>query len=158
QVFLSWELVGVCSFLLIGFYYERRSAANAANKAFITNRIGDAGFILGLLILWSYVGTFNFEEIFQRIRSPLRDADGDRLEWAGRIVRAEKVGEDKANRAVHLKVTSSGKERREVGRERGEVEKEGSEVVLFPAAPLMTPKAKGRFFGWKPGDDIFFAK
>src|SRR5262249_50286191 len=40
QVFLSWELVGICSYLLIGFYYERRSAANAANKAFITNRVG----------------------------------------------------------------------------------------------------------------------
>src|SRR5262249_20213248 len=47
QVFVSWELVGICSFLLIGFYYERRSASNAANKAFITNRIGDAGFIVG---------------------------------------------------------------------------------------------------------------
>src|SRR5437764_7225181 len=67
QVFISWELVGICSFLLIGFYYERQSASNAANKAFITNRVGDAGFILGLLILWTYVGTFNFEEIFRRV-------------------------------------------------------------------------------------------
>ena len=50
QVFVSWELVGVCSFLLIGFYYERPSASNAANKAFIINRVGDAGFIVGLLI------------------------------------------------------------------------------------------------------------
>src|SRR5262245_2323893 len=58
QVFVSWELVGICSFLLIGFYYERQSASNAANKAFITNRIGDAGFILGLLIIWTYIGTF----------------------------------------------------------------------------------------------------
>ena len=47
QVFISWELVGVCSFLLVGFYYERTSASNAANKAFITNRVGDAGFIIG---------------------------------------------------------------------------------------------------------------
>src|SRR5262249_2367550 len=54
QVFVSWELVGICSYLLIGFYYERTSASNAANKAFITNRIGDAGFILGMLILWTY--------------------------------------------------------------------------------------------------------
>ncbi len=70
QVFVSWELVGVCSYLLIGFYYERPSASNAANKAFITNRIGDAGFIIGVLILWTYVGTLNFQEIFQRIRAP----------------------------------------------------------------------------------------
>src|SRR5207245_5370114 len=79
QVFISWELVGLCSYLLIGHYYERQSASNAANKAFITNRIGDAGFIIGLLILWTYIGSFNFQEIFQRIRSPMRDAHG-RLE------------------------------------------------------------------------------
>ena len=70
QVFVSWELVGVCSYLLIGFYYERQSASNAANKAFITNRVGDAGFIIGVLILWTTVGTLNFQEIFQQIRSP----------------------------------------------------------------------------------------
>jgi len=60
QVFISWELVGACSFWLIGFYYERHTASNAANKAFITNRVGDAGFIVGLMILWTYVGSFNF--------------------------------------------------------------------------------------------------
>jgi len=70
QIFISWELVGICSYLLIGFYYERQSAADAANKAFITNRVGDAGFIVGLLIVWSFVGTFNFQEIFQRVRAP----------------------------------------------------------------------------------------
>src|SRR5205807_4756162 len=57
QVFLSWELVGICSYLLVGFYYERQSAANAANKAFITTRVGGAGFIVGLLIPSTYVGT-----------------------------------------------------------------------------------------------------
>src|SRR6185437_14914970 len=73
QVFLSWELVGVCSYLLVGFYFERQSASNAANKAFITNRIGDVGFLLGLFILWTHVGTFNFDELFQRVRAPLHD-------------------------------------------------------------------------------------
>src|SRR5207248_3543143 len=62
QVFLSWELVGICSYLLVGFYYERRSASNAAIKAFVTNRVGDAGFIIGLLILWTYFGTLTFNE------------------------------------------------------------------------------------------------
>src|SRR5437763_3918875 len=61
QVFVSWELVGICSYLLIGFYFERASASNAANKAFITNRIGDAGFVIGLMIVWTYFGTFNFQ-------------------------------------------------------------------------------------------------
>ncbi len=67
QVFLSWELVGICSYLLIGFSYERRSASNAANKAFIVNRVGDAGFVIGLLIIWTYIGTFNFQEIFDKL-------------------------------------------------------------------------------------------
>src|SRR5208282_411458 len=73
QVFLSWELVGICSYLLIGFYYERRSASNAAIKAFVTNRIGDAGFIIGLLIVWTYLGTFNFTEIFHKIPEAVHD-------------------------------------------------------------------------------------
>src|SRR5439155_12113554 len=62
QIFISWELVGICSYLLIGFYFERQTASNAANKAFIVNRVGDAGFIVGLLIVWAFVGTFNFQE------------------------------------------------------------------------------------------------
>jgi NADH-quinone oxidoreductase subunit L len=69
QVFISWELVGVCSFFLIGFYHERRSAGLAANKAFIVNRIGDAGFLIGLAIVWTYFGTFNFQEIFSHLAS-----------------------------------------------------------------------------------------
>ena len=62
QVFIFWELVGICSFLLIGFYTERKSASNAANKAFIMNRIGDFGFLIGLMVLWTYFGTFRFGE------------------------------------------------------------------------------------------------
>jgi NADH-quinone oxidoreductase subunit L len=60
QVFIFWELVGVCSFLLIGFYVERHSASTAANKAFIMNRVGDFGFLIGLMILITSFGTFRF--------------------------------------------------------------------------------------------------
>lgn len=60
QVFVFWELVGICSFLLIGFYFERKTAAVAAAKAFIMNRIGDFGFLIGLMILWTYCGTLQF--------------------------------------------------------------------------------------------------
>ncbi|MEZ6058486.1 MAG: NADH-quinone oxidoreductase subunit L [Planctomycetaceae bacterium] len=60
QVFVFWELVGVCSYLLIGFYTERHSASTAANKAFIMNRVGDFGFLIGLMVLWTYCGTFAF--------------------------------------------------------------------------------------------------
>src|SRR5712692_4174786 len=83
QVFLSWELVGICSYLLISFYHERQSASNAANKAFIVNRVGDAGFILGLLIIWNFLGTFNFQEIFNQVRCPVRDAEGRVVNRAG---------------------------------------------------------------------------
>lgn len=61
QMFIFWELVGLSSYLLIGFWYEKPSAADAAKKAFITNRLGDFGFILGIIIVWSLVGTVSFD-------------------------------------------------------------------------------------------------
>ncbi len=63
QIFVSWELVGVCSFFLIGFYFERKSASTAANKAFLMNRVGDAGFLVGLCLAWVHFGTFNIQDI-----------------------------------------------------------------------------------------------
>src|SRR5207302_2906760 len=90
QIFVSWELVGICSYLLIGFYFERTSAANAANKAFITNRVGDAGFIIGVLILWTYVGTLNFQEIEANIRCPKEHSHGP-SSLANQFVRAKPV-------------------------------------------------------------------
>lgn len=60
MVFIFWELVGVCSYFLIGYYTERKTATNAANKAFIMNRVGDFGFLIGLMILWTWFGTFQF--------------------------------------------------------------------------------------------------
>ena len=91
QVFVSWELVGLCSYLLIGFYFERQTAANAANKAFITNRVGDAGFIIGLLVLWTFVGTFNFDELFRRVRSPQYDTHWETMPTTGQIVRGQEI-------------------------------------------------------------------
>jgi NADH-quinone oxidoreductase subunit L len=63
QLFIFWELVGVCSYLLIGFWYEKASAADAAKKAFITNRLGDFGFILGILMVWFAFHTLNLAEL-----------------------------------------------------------------------------------------------
>ena len=74
--------------MLVGFYFERTSASNAANKAFITNRVGDAGFIIGLLVIWTYVGTFNFEDIFRKC-GPQQERIDARLDNAGQIVRAD---------------------------------------------------------------------
>ena len=69
QMFIFWELVGVSSYLLIGFWFEKASAADAAKKAFLTNRLGDFGFMLGILILWvTFHNTLNFDLIQQYIR------------------------------------------------------------------------------------------
>jgi NADH-quinone oxidoreductase subunit L len=62
-IYMMWELVGLCSYLLIGFWFEKDSASNAGKKAFITNRIGDFGFLIGLLIVVTQLGTFTFSEI-----------------------------------------------------------------------------------------------
>ena len=62
-VFLGWEGVGLCSYLLIGFYLEKKSASQAAKKAFIVNRIGDFSFIIALMLVYFLFGTFNFLEI-----------------------------------------------------------------------------------------------
>ena len=66
-LFAAWELVGLCSYLLIGFWYPRRSAALAAKKAFIVNRVGDVGFALGIFAVWTTVGTFDFGDAFARL-------------------------------------------------------------------------------------------
>jgi NADH-quinone oxidoreductase subunit L len=62
-LFLGWEGVGFCSYLLIGFWFEDEAKANAGKKAIIVNRIGDAGFLAGLLIVFALAGTFNFNEL-----------------------------------------------------------------------------------------------
>jgi len=116
QVFIFWELVGICSYLLIGFYVERKSASTAANKAFIVNRVGDFGFIIGLMVLWTSCGTFSFGDwqqvgdesgtprpgLFEMVRGTdgklnvVETADGDRLVKlsAGTIEHLPEFGSD----------------------------------------------------------------
>jgi NADH-quinone oxidoreductase subunit L len=62
-MFVGWEGVGLCSYLLIGFYFHRKSASDAANKAFIVNRIGDAGFLLGMFTIAWYFGSLRFVDV-----------------------------------------------------------------------------------------------
>ena len=67
SMYMSWELVGVSSYLLIGHWFEKDSAANASKKAFLTNRVGDIGFFIGIMLLYSAVGAFTFVPIFDSI-------------------------------------------------------------------------------------------
>ena len=64
QLFFGWEGVGLCSYLLIGFWHKKNSANNAAIKAFIVNRIGDFGFAIGIFLIFIFFGTLNYEEVF----------------------------------------------------------------------------------------------
>ena len=71
EIYVFWELVGMCSYLLVGFWYDRDGAANAAQKAFIVNRVGDFGLLLGILGLFWATGSFGFEEIGTRLSEAL---------------------------------------------------------------------------------------
>src|SRR5215217_4584554 len=78
MMFIFWELVGVSSYLLIGFWYEKASAGDAAKKAFITNRLGDFGFLLGIIMVWSLLGGLNF--VF--LKTQLANSPGALGIWA----------------------------------------------------------------------------
>jgi len=64
QLFFGWEGVGLCSYLLIGFWYKKESANNAAIKAFLVNRVGDFGLAIGIFLIFYYFGTVNYSEVF----------------------------------------------------------------------------------------------
>ncbi len=67
MLYVGWEAVGLCSYALIGFWYKKPSAAGAAKKAFVVNRVGDFGFGLGIMLIWVNLGTLSFREVFERV-------------------------------------------------------------------------------------------
>jgi NADH-quinone oxidoreductase subunit L len=75
-LFVGWEGVGLCSYLLIGFYFHKKSAGDAGKKAFVVNRVGDAGFILGMLLMFSVFGTVKFVDVNQILRSGQAETAG----------------------------------------------------------------------------------
>lgn len=79
-MFIFWELVGVCSYLLIGFWYEKPSAASAAKKAFLVTRVGDVFLLLGLIILFNTFGTLRYSELFSD--PELLAANATEVKWA----------------------------------------------------------------------------
>jgi len=68
-LYVAWELVGICSYLLIGFWHERAAAREAAKKAFIVTRIGDVGLLIGILLIYREVGTFSMLDAFEAVRT-----------------------------------------------------------------------------------------
>ncbi len=105
MVFVFWELVGICSYFLIGFYIERRSACVAANKAFIVNRVGDFGMIIGLMALWTGLGTLSFGDV------KVKDADGHEHIEEGifSLVRPEETGHELRTPVGFVKLDSRDK-------------------------------------------------
>ena len=80
-LYVFWELVGLSSYLLIGFFFHKHSAANANKKAFLTNRVGDWGFWLGILTFFTVTGTLNYFELFAHVHAGT--IKGTLLAWAG---------------------------------------------------------------------------
>ncbi len=66
-LYIFWELVGLCSYLLIGHWYEKKSASDAAMKAFITTRIGDVGMLIGIMIIFAKIGSFRYDDVFRAV-------------------------------------------------------------------------------------------
>src|SRR5438874_589927 len=79
QLFIFWELVGLCSYLLIGFWYEKKTASNAAIKAFVVNRVGDFGFLIGLGILFYHLGNVTLPDVWNALEMGKLTASGIRL-------------------------------------------------------------------------------
>ena len=73
-MFVGWEGVGLCSYLLIGFWYEKKSAADAGVKAFVVNRVGDFGFVLAVLLIFLTFGTLDFSEVFATMGTSVGNA------------------------------------------------------------------------------------
>ncbi len=86
MIFIFWELVGASSYLLIGYYYEKPSACEAAKKAFLTNRVADFGFLLGILLIWSIAGSFDFDVIAQAVQDGNLAGESWKLSLAGVLI------------------------------------------------------------------------
>jgi proton-translocating NADH-quinone oxidoreductase chain L len=114
MIFIFWELVGVCSYLLIGFWYEEKTNSDAANKAFIVNRIGDVGMLVGLGILWTSFGTFNFSDINEGLRNPAGElnrvagADGEVVEFRPHAEAGARQGHGAASTIPYWLLTVAG--------------------------------------------------
>ena len=79
SMFIGWEGVGICSYLLIGFWFKNINYASAAKKAFVMNRIGDTGFMLGIILTFGVFGSINYHHIFATVGDVM--IDGKLITW-----------------------------------------------------------------------------
>jgi len=86
MIFIFWELVGASSYLLIGYYVDKPSAVEAGKKAFLTNRVADFGFLLGILMIWRLTGSFHFGDIEAAVRSGKLAGSGGHLALASFLI------------------------------------------------------------------------
>jgi NAD(P)H-quinone oxidoreductase subunit 5 len=77
QIYIFWELVGMCSYLLIGFWFTRPIVSNACQKAFVTNRVGDFGLLLGILGLYWITSSFKFQDLFEIFNNLIYNNDNE---------------------------------------------------------------------------------
>nr|UUA65978.1 NADH-plastoquinone oxidoreductase subunit 5 [Parnassia delavayi] len=80
QIYFFWELVGMCSYLLIGFWFTRPVVGNACQKAFITNRVGDFGFLLGILGIYWITGSLEFRDLFEIVKNLIHNIHNNRVD------------------------------------------------------------------------------
>jgi NADH-quinone oxidoreductase subunit L len=109
QLFVCWELVGLCSYLLIGFWYQKPSAARAAVKAFWTTKLGDVGLLIGIVLLWRLAGTFDFAN---SQRGPVTSSLASRARRDHVLHLSGRAGKSAQFPAPHLAAGRDGRARR----------------------------------------------
>src|SRR5579884_293703 len=135
-IYVAWELVGLCSYLLIGFWFERPPAARAALKAFITTRVGDFAMMIGILLLFLRVGSLRFDDVFRAVGAGA--LAGPALTAAALLVFGGAVGKS-AQVPLHVWLPDAGERphpRRDHGRGRG--------LPRGPGLPALLPHGRAR--------------
>ena len=108
-MFIGWEGVGLASYLLIGFWFTKDSAASAGKKAFIVNRIGDFGFLIALFLLIKHFGSLNFDQVFQSVQPMPAETGAGLLTAIGILLMVGACGKSAQIPLVHLAAGRDGR-------------------------------------------------
>jgi hypothetical protein len=140
-MFIGWEGVGLCSYLLIGFWYKKKSATDAANKAFIVNRVGDFAFILGTLLLFTQFHTLDFQEIASACRSSPVEPGWGVLSVAALAAVHRRHRQVRADSAVRLVAGRHGRSDAGLGADSRGDDGDGGRVHDWPQRRAVQPRA-----------------